>query len=132
MTKPKISLALLAAISFLCVVDAMAQHGGKAEPNRIKFGKGRSSTTLTARLSNGQEMEYVFGAQKGQKVTVQNANTSAFDFRIFNDGLGVETEFESSRIFTLELPATGDYLLFVRKKVGGLKTATFRLTLTIK
>ena len=47
-----------------------AQHGGKAEPLRIKFAAGKSSTTLTGTLSNDQQMEYIFGASKGQKVTI--------------------------------------------------------------
>ena len=130
MTKARLSAGLILTVCLIGVVQATAQHGGKAEPNRITFPNGKPSTTLTSRLSDGQEMEYVFSARKGQKVTLRNANTSRFDLRIFSKEFGVETEFESSRVFTL--PATGDYLLFVRKKAGGPRTATFNVTLTIK
>lgn len=108
-------------------------QGGKAEPNRIEFAKGKTSTVLTGTLSNAQEMEYVFTAAKGQKVTVKMANTSLFDFRIFNPDAGFETEFDSSPTSTFELPESGDYLLFVRKKiVNRPRTARFRLTISIK
>lgn len=112
---------------------AFAQQGGKAEPNRIEFAAGKSSATLTGRLSNDQEMEYVFGASKGQKVTIRNSNKNIFDFRVFSEEFNFETEFESSPTLTFEIPETGDYNFFVRKKmVKTPRTARFSLTLSIK
>ncbi|MBV9216925.1 MAG: hypothetical protein JO053_12190 [Acidobacteria bacterium] len=126
-----LAIALLTVLVF--VLSAAAQHGGKAEPNRIEFVPGRSSKTVTGTLANHQEMEYVFAAVKGQKVTIRNATRSLFDFRVFSDEFNVETEFESSPTLTLELPATGDYYFFVRKKmIARPSRARFSLTLTIK
>lgn len=122
----------LIVVCLVASLPALAQNGGKAEPLRIQFPKGKTSTTLSRRLSRDQEMEYVFAAKGGQKVSVTNTTNSAFDFRIFNEEQNVETEFESSRTFSLELPADGDYMLFVRKKAGGPKSAVFRVTLSIK
>jgi hypothetical protein len=114
-------------------VKAFAQGGGKAEPLRIKFASGRSGSALTGALSNGQEMEYVFAAKKGQSITIRNSKTSLFDFRVFSDELDFETEFESSPTLTFEIPETGDYNLFVRKKmVKTPRTAHFSITLFIK
>ena len=128
-SRPMILLILAVAFAF----PAFAQHGGKAEPNRIKFATGKSSTTLTGTLSVDQEMEYVFAAAKGQKVTIKNSNHNLFDFRVFSDAYNVETEFESSRELTLDIPETGDYMFFVRKKrVKTPRTARFSLTLNIK
>ena len=114
------------------VIPVAAQHGGKAEPRRIIFASGKTSTVVTGTLGNHQEMEYVFGASAGQTVTITNSNPSAFDFRIFNEAADVETEFESSRTLTLTLPADGDYMFYVRKKAGGSRTARFSLTISIK
>ena len=114
-------------------VLSFAQHGGKAEPGRIEFAAGKTSKTLAGTLSNGQEMEYVFAARKGQTVSISNTRTSLFDFRVFNEEFDFETEFESSPTLTFEVPETGDYLFFVRKKqVHSPRTARFSLTLTIK
>ena len=111
---------------------ALAQHGGKAESLRI-FPAGRSSATLTNTLSNDQEMEYVFGATKGQTVTIRNSKASLFDFRVFNEEFNFETEFESSPTLTFKVPETGDYNFFVRKKrVKTPRTARFSVTLSIK
>ncbi|CAN5419765.1 hypothetical protein BH10ACI2_BH10ACI2_05690 [soil metagenome] len=114
-------------------ISAYGQHGGKAEPKRIQFAAGKSSATLTGTLSVDQEMEYVFGAVKGQKVTIKNSNHNLFDFRIFSEEYNVETEFESSPTLTIDIPATGDYMFFVRKKrVKTPKTVRFSLTMTIR
>lgn len=120
-------------ISLFVVIGSVHAQGGKAEPNRIRFEKGKSIATLTGRLSNGQEMEYVFAAAKGQDVTIVNSKTSLFDFRVFNQEFDFETEFDSSSSLTFKVPETGDYMFFVRKKqVKTPKTARFSMTLTIK
>ena len=109
-----------------------AQRGGKAEPNRINFAAGTSSKTLTGRLRNGQEMEYVFGASKGQIVTIKNAGWRIFDFRVFSEENFPEGDFDSSPTYSFEIPENGDYMLFVRKKVAGPSSARFSITLSIK
>lgn len=110
-------LSIVTGIVFILCACAHAQNGGKAEAKRIVFKAGASETLLTGSLKNGEEMEYVFAARKGQKVTLRNAAASTFDVRIFNEDFGIETEFDSSREFSVTLPETGDYMLFVRKKM---------------
>ena len=73
---------------------------------------------VAGRLSNGSEMEYVFGAAKGQKVTIKNSNRSLFDFRVFNEEFNFETEFESSPTLSFEIPETGDYMFFIVNAAG--------------
>jgi len=123
---------LIAAGVLFAGVPLLAQNGGKAEPLRIQFPTGKTSITLSRHLARGQEMEYVFAAKAGQTVRVRNPSPGAFDFRIFNEEMNVETEFESSRTFKLELPQDGDYLFYVRKKAGGARSARFRITLSTK
>lgn len=128
--RPILTFLIIFAAFGIC--PAYAQ-GGKAEPNRIQFASGRSNATLTGSLSNGQEMEHVFTAGKGQSVTVKNTRTSLFDFRVFNDDFDFETEFESSPTLVFTVPETGEYMFFVRKKqVRTPAKARFSLTLTIK
>ena len=127
-------LLLIALVSLVLIVTpVLAQHGGKAEPDRIEFARGHTSTVLSSTLGHDEEMEYVFSASKGQKVTITNPQTSLFDVRIFSEENNVETEFDSSRTFSLTLPADGDYNLFVRKKrVRTPSRARFSITLAIK
>ncbi len=126
-------LAVVFATILLASSSVFSQVGGKAEPNRIQFAAGKSSITLTGNLSNSQEMEYVFAATKGQIVTVKMSDTSLFDYRVFNPDVEFETEFESSPVSTFELPETGEYFFFVRKKmVKRPRTAKFSLIFSVK
>ena len=126
------SKALLFFLLTAGACSAFAQNGGKAEPKRIQFAAGSSSATVTGTLKNHQEMDYVFGATKGQTVTVTNPKWSQFDFRVFNAEHFDEGDFDSSRTYTFEIPATGDYLFTIRKKQTGSRSGRFSMSLTIK
>lgn len=132
MRKSAIALVLLIFVAF-GVSSLFAQNGGKAEPKRIQFASGKSSAVLSGTLSNGQEMDYVFEARKGQMVTIRNATKSLFDFRVFSEENFPDGDFDSSPSYTFEIPETGDYMFFVRKKqVKTPRTARFSMTLSIK
>lgn len=126
-------LLVVLAAGLLISSSVFSQGGGKAEPSRIQFAAGKSSITLTGTLSNSQEMEYVFEGSKGQTVTIKMSNTGLFDYRVFNPDVDFETEFESSPASKFELPETGEYFLFIRKKmVRRPRTAKFRLVFSVK
>ncbi len=124
---------LLFAAIFLLTVSPIFGQGGKAEPRRIEFDKGKSSATLTGTLSNSQEMEYVFAASERQRLTVRISNSALFDYRVYCPEADFDTEFDSSPTTTIDLPASGDYLLFIRKKmVSRPRRARFSLNLSIR
>lgn len=126
------STFLLVLVTAFSICHASAQHGGKALPREIKFASGKSSVSVTGTLSNGQEYDFVFNARKGQRVMISNSKTSLFDFRVYSEEFDLETEFESSPTLSLEIPETGKYLFFVRKKMTSPHRARFSLTLTIR
>lgn len=112
-----------------------ALFGQKAEPKRISFERGKASATVTETLSNDQEMDFVFGAKAGQtvklKVTSQPKG-NLFDFRIAGDGFELETDHDSYSEYSFTAPATGDYLVFVRKRpTERVRRARFFLRLEI-
>lgn len=118
---------------FLTVLAPMhAQNGGKVEPKRISFAAGATRTRIVGRLRNGQQTEYIFAAEKGRSVTVENSTSSRFDFRVFDDVNFSEGDFDSSPTYTFEVPETGDYLFTVRKKVAGPRSARFSISISIK
>jgi hypothetical protein len=127
------ALFFMFGFTTLATANASAQGGGKAEPKRIVFAEGTASRQITGRLSNGQEYELVFAARQGQEVTIVNSNTGLFDIRVFNEEFDFETEFDSSRTLSFTVPGTGDYLLFIRKKmVKAPRSARFSIRLTIR
>lgn len=133
MSRRKIIKQLHLGLLCLFAAHSVFAQGGKAEPKRVQFAAGKSSATLTGTLSKAQEMEYVFYARSKQKVTIKNTRTSLFDFKVFSEENFSEGDFDSSPTYTFEIPETGDYLLFIRKKlVRSPRTARFSITLTIK
>ena len=91
-----INKLFIAAVLIAATADlAAAQRGGQAEAKRIEFGPGKTSVTLTGRLANGHESEYVFAARRGQVAKIK-MRTRLFDFRIFLPGSDFDTEFDSS------------------------------------
>lgn len=120
-------------VLYLAVAASVhAQIGGKAEPNRIRFAAGTTSTRVAGTLRNGQQTDYVFAAEKGQSVTVKNSTSGRFDFRVFDEVNFSEGDFDSSPTYTFEVPETGDYLFTVRKKVAGPRSARFSISISIK
>lgn len=128
----KVSFLLVAAFFAFAAVSTFAQGGGKAEPGRIKFAKGKSMTTLTGSLKGDEEQEYVFGAKKGQTVYVTNSDSDKFAYRLFNDDVSQESTDLATPTMKFVVPATGDYMLFVRRSSPSTRSAKFSITFAIK
>ena len=122
---------LITVICLVAFIPAVGQHRGKVEPNRIQFAKGKTSATVSGTLRPSEEAEYVFAAKAGQTVTIKNPYRQ-FDFRVFSEENFPDGDFDSSPVYSFEIPADGDYNFFVRRKVGGPKRSSFRMTISIK
>src|SRR5437764_3358668 len=103
---------------FLCGT-AMAQRGGKAEPNRIEFKRGATNTSISDSVRGSEEVEYVLSAKKGQRLTIKitsaPAKSSAFDILGKGNGLDLDftlgRDYDSNFNYSGVLPTTGDYLI---------------------
>lgn len=128
-------LAIATALIFSAANEAFAQ-GGKAEPLRIQFKKGANSAILTARLENDKQMDYVFRAEYGQKVSIKITSMPKGKYNSFSltgDGFIVGTGAGEFYDLNFTAPKTGNYLIFVKSsptKKGN--SARFTLTLKIK
>lgn len=130
MKKP--SFTLIFAIFAFAAVSAFAQSGGKAEPGRVKFAKGKTSTVLTGMLKGDEEQEFVFGARKGQTVYVTNPDSVKFSYRVFNDNINYNSEDLAEPTMEFVVPETGDYMIFVKRANNTPRTAKFAITLAIQ
>ncbi|MBK9529912.1 MAG: hypothetical protein IPO41_16725 [Acidobacteria bacterium] len=88
---------------------------GRPSQNEYNFAAGATSTILSGTLSNGQEMDFVFAATKGQTVSITNSTKSLFDFKVYNEEHFSEGDFDSSASYSFEIPETGDYMFFVAR-----------------
>lgn len=132
----KIKLTISTILLLLFALSASAQNGGKAEPLRLSFAKGKSSMTKTDTLSSEQTFEMVFGAKAGQKVKIKIVSTTPKGkfhyFSLLGDGFDFATEYDKNWEYEFTAPNTGDYLLDVNFNATEKVTkGKFSLTLTI-
>ncbi len=136
-TQSKILQLVLASILFMiihCSVT-MAQHGGKAEPLRIEFKRGTTSTTLNGIVRGSEEAEYVLAAKKGQRLIIKltSVPVKSSVFQLLgedNDTLGLE--YDANYDYSGVLPKTGDYFINVRRPTESKGTSRYRLTVTVR
>ena len=120
----------------LCfTATAIAQRGGKAEPNRIDIKRGATSTFVSGVVHNQEEAEYVLAAKKGQHLTIKMSSqpVKSSVFQILgpdNDTLGLE--YDANFTYSGVLSKTGDYSITVSRPTSSKGTSRYKLTITIR
>jgi hypothetical protein len=126
---------LAALVVLIAYSAAMAQRGGKAEPNRIEFKRGAKSTTISGTVRGSEQAEYVLGAKKGQKLVIKLTSVPAKSsvFQLLgpdNDTLGLE--FDANYDYSGVLPKTGDYFITVARPGGSKGTSRYKLAVSVR
>jgi hypothetical protein len=123
------------ALILVAYTSAFAQHGGKAEPNRIEFKRGATSTTISGTVRGDEEAEYMLAARQGQKLVIKLTSVPAKSsvFQLLgpdNDTLGLE--FDANYNYSGALPTTGDYFISVKRPTTAKGRSRYKMTVTIK
>ena len=113
---------------------AMAQRGGKAEPLRIEFKPGATSTTINGAVRGSEEAEYVLAAKKGQRLIIKltSAPAKSSVFQILgphNDKLSLA---QGNYDLLGTLPKSGDYLITVSRPKQSKGTSRYKMIVTIR
>jgi hypothetical protein len=133
----KLKIIVAIAVLLFCCAGVFAQNGGKAEPNRITFAKGKSSATVGGKVRGDEQAEYVFSAKEGQLIQVKIASVpkgKVASFRILNPDEEAKfyTKYEENYQYAFPAPYTGDYVIWVSLQPDAkVKSAKYNLTLTI-
>ena len=128
--------ALICGCFFLlAATTALAQRGGKAEPNRIEFKRGTSSTTISGVVRGDEQAEYVLSAKKGQRLIIKLTSVPVKSSVIQllgenNDTLGLE--YDANFDYSGVLPKTGDYFITVKRPGGSKGTSRYKLMVTVR
>jgi hypothetical protein len=134
-SSPRSSAFICGLFFFVFASVATAQRGGKAEPNRIEFKRGASSTTISDVVHNDEEAEYVLSARQGQRLTIKLTNvpakSSCFDLK-GPDGVDVGLEYDCNWNYSKVLPATGEYFLVVSRPSQARGTSRYKMTVTVR
>ena len=134
---PKILVIAGLAALFVLIASsaAMAQNGGKAEPNRIELKRGTNSTTINGAVRGDEQAEYVLGAKQGQRLVIKlisvPAKSSVFQLLGPDNGtLGLE--FDANWDYSGKLPKTGDYLITVARPTQSKGASKYKLVITVR
>jgi hypothetical protein len=124
-----------AVLVLLACSAAMAQGGGKAEPNRIEFKRGTTRTTISGTVRGDEQAEYVLGAKKGQRLIIKltSVPVKSSVFQLLgpeNDTLGLELD--SNWDYSGTLPKTGDYFITVARPTESKGTSRYKMTVSIQ
>ena len=120
---------------FCCAAPVFAQNGGKAEPNKIEFKRGTTSTTINGVVRGDEEAEYTLTARQGQRLTIKLTSTPVKSsvFQLLgpdNDTLGLE--YDANFDYSGVLPKTGDYFISVKRPTEAKGASRYRMTITVR
>jgi hypothetical protein len=120
---------------FCAAAPVFAQNGGKAEPLKIEFKSGTTSTTINGVVHGDEEAEYTLTATKGQRLTIKLTSTPVKSsvFQLLGpdkDTLGLE--YDSNFDYSGVLPKTGDYFISVKRPTQAKGTSRYKMTITVK
>jgi hypothetical protein len=125
---------LLSVLIVIACSIAAAQGGGKAEPGRIEFKRGATSTITSGVVRGGEQAEYVLAAKKGQRLSIRltSAPVKSSVFQILgedNDTLGLE--YDANFDYSGVLPRAGHYFITIRRPTEARGTSRYKLTVTL-
>ena len=131
----KVAEGIAALILILIACAAAFAQGGKAEPNRIEFKRGATSTTINGVVRGDEEAEYVLGAKKGQRLIIKLTSVPAKSsvFQLLgedNDTLGLE--YDANFDYSGVLSKTGDYYITVARPTKTKGTSRYKLVVTVR
>jgi hypothetical protein len=142
MKKPELAkvakgIAILIPIMLVVLIvsaEAVAQ-GGKAEPNRIEFKRGTTTTNVNGIVRGDEEAEYVLAARKGQRLIIKltSVPVKSTVFQLLgenNDTLGLE--YDANFDYSGVLPKTGDYFITVTRPGQSKGSSRYKLTITVR
>ena len=112
----------------------LSQHGGKAEPLRIEFKRGTTSTTLNGIVRGSEEAEYVLAAKKGQRVIIRLTSSPARSsvFQILDPDNETLSLAQGNYDLLGTLPKSGDYLITVSRPKQSKRASKYKLTVAIR
>ncbi|MCW5962032.1 MAG: hypothetical protein KIS76_17855 [Pyrinomonadaceae bacterium] len=98
--KKGLVIKMFAVLMMIGMLDTLA-----FSQTRIRFARGKSSTTINARLDSGYMHSYVLGARAGQTMTVSVNSEADIWLDIGGNDVGTGE--------TIELRSTDDYIITV-------------------
>lgn len=102
-------------------------------PQRIRFQRGNSSTTVSGRIVGFDTRDYVVGAQAGQEMTVHLKASHPSTYFVIYTINGKPTDMNETDDWSARLTESGDYVIrvFMMRSEARRKGAVASYTLSL-
>jgi hypothetical protein len=124
-----IAVLLMIVCVLLTPVLGVAQNN----PQRIRFQRGHSSTTVSGRIVGFDTRDYVVGAQAGQEMTVRLKASHPSTYFVIYTINGKPTDMNETDDWSARLTESGDYVIrvFMMRSEARRKGAVANYTLSL-
>jgi hypothetical protein len=125
--------AMTLLLSSIIILSALVSAAGQGSPQRIRFARGHSSTTLSGRIAGFDMKDYVVGASAGQKMTVRLKSSHPGAYFVIYSINGRATDMNETTEWSERLSESGDYLIrvFMMRSAARRKGAAAGYTLSV-
>jgi hypothetical protein len=127
-------LAGAVTITMLLVVPVSILAEGA--PERVRFQRGHSSTTLRGRIAGFDTKDYVVGAKAGQAMALRLSSPNSSTYFVIYSINGRATDMNETTEWSENLSESGDYVIrvFMMRSAARRKgsAANFILSISIK
>jgi hypothetical protein len=120
-------------LSVVMIFSSLVSAAAQSNPQRIRFARGHSSTTISGSIAGFDTKDYVIGARAGQEMTVRLKSSNPGAFFVIYSINGRATDMNETTEWSQRLSESGDYLIrvFMMRSAARRKGAVASYTLSI-
>lgn len=122
-------------LSVAIVFSSLSSTSAQSNPQRIRFARGYSSTTVSGRIAGFDTKDYVVGASSGQEMTLRLKSSNPGAYFVIYSINGRATDMNETSEWSERLSESGDYLIrvFMMRSAARRKgaVASYRLSISI-
>ena len=130
---PNSNQAMPLVLSVAIIFSALVPTAAQSNPQRIRFARGHSSTTISGRIAGFDTKDYVVGASAGQEMTLRLKSSNPGAFFVIYTINGRATDMNETTEWSERLSESGDYLIrvFMMRSAARRKGAIASYTLSV-
>lgn len=124
---------LAAALSIVVILASCVSSAAQGGPERVRFQRGHSSTTVRGRIAGFDVKDYVIGAKAGQLMTLHMSPSNPETYFVVYSINGRATDMNETVDWSERLSESGDYVIrvFMMRSAARRKGAVANFALKI-
>jgi hypothetical protein len=128
--------AMTAALSIIIFFASLVSTTAQGNPQRVRFQRGHSSTTVSGRIVGFDTKDYVISAKADQVMTLRLSSSNPSTYFVIYSINGRATDMSETTEWSERLSESGDYVIrvFMMRSAARRRgaVASFILKISIK